>query len=273
MVVPEKADSGLCNTIILPSPSPRPPWPWVLVLSTFKAGETRPGSGLRPRPVSLLNRNIGKTHGTSKNLSCSATTLIRGGSRSKSIWLACNVPPEHRKCWVMTSVFRSSPLSLIFVIAATLSVPLEPDLSMAPLAGHTFHMRDADGIDSPCATRYSYASAPVADREAQRPSLALHYGSEALQCAGIVLTRVPQWSVVHITVKCTPDAALVPRSYSTRYRLRVPRGIAISQDVQEYHAVDLPGSFNAAGNVFRIFKFLRDESSRIRSQIVALRST
>ncbi|KAJ7148302.1 hypothetical protein C8R46DRAFT_1044849 [Mycena filopes] len=66
MVVPGKADWGLCNTIILPSPSPRPPWPWVLVLSTFKAGETRPGSGLRPRPVSPLNRNIGKTQGTSK---------------------------------------------------------------------------------------------------------------------------------------------------------------------------------------------------------------
>ncbi|KAJ7148264.1 hypothetical protein C8R46DRAFT_1044810 [Mycena filopes] len=74
MVVPEKADSGLCNTIILPSPSPRPPWPWVLVLSTFKAGETRPGFGLRPRPVSLLNRNIGKTHGTSKRSMSSFTT-------------------------------------------------------------------------------------------------------------------------------------------------------------------------------------------------------
>ncbi|KAJ7148253.1 hypothetical protein C8R46DRAFT_1044799 [Mycena filopes] len=71
-VVPEKADSGLCNTIILPSP--RPPWPWVLVLSTFKAGETRPGSGLRPRPVSLLNRNIGKTHGTSKRSMSNLTT-------------------------------------------------------------------------------------------------------------------------------------------------------------------------------------------------------
>ncbi|KAJ7148307.1 hypothetical protein C8R46DRAFT_1044855 [Mycena filopes] len=41
-----------------------------------------------------------------QNLSCSATTSIRGGSRSKSIWQACNVPPEHRKCCVMTSVFR-----------------------------------------------------------------------------------------------------------------------------------------------------------------------
>ncbi|KAJ7148258.1 hypothetical protein C8R46DRAFT_1231277 [Mycena filopes] len=46
-----------------------------------------------------------------QNLSCSATTLIRGGSRSKSIWLACNVPLEHRKCWVMTSVFRVAPTS------------------------------------------------------------------------------------------------------------------------------------------------------------------
>ncbi|KAJ7148306.1 hypothetical protein C8R46DRAFT_1044854 [Mycena filopes] len=44
-----------------------------------------------------------------QNLSCNATTLIRGGSRSKSIWIACNVPPEHRKCWVMTSVFRANP--------------------------------------------------------------------------------------------------------------------------------------------------------------------
>ncbi|KAJ7148300.1 hypothetical protein C8R46DRAFT_1044847 [Mycena filopes] len=89
----------------------------------------------------------------SHKLSWSETTLIRVGSRSKSIWLACNVPPEHRKCWVMTSVSRSSPLSLIFVIAATLSVPLEPDLSMAPLAGHTFHMRDADGIPRDLADR------------------------------------------------------------------------------------------------------------------------
>ncbi|KAJ7148274.1 hypothetical protein C8R46DRAFT_1044822 [Mycena filopes] len=51
---------------------------------------------------------IGGDGGSRKGgLGIIATTSIRGGSRSKSIWQACNVPLEHRKCWVMTSVFRS----------------------------------------------------------------------------------------------------------------------------------------------------------------------